>query len=141
MNVTTFLPNTLQWIECTWSPIVFCILRVTSSWQMHTNPNWLVDLTCHFQLPKKLNFSLYLGNKFKLMYFNPGESGLTFYWIDFTQFLLNLTIERAPYLAWKAVFFVTWYQFKLIIIHKYLLAWSMVYALTLSELNKPIETT
>ena len=40
------------------------------------------------------------------MYFNPGESGLTFYWIDFTQFLLNLTIERAPYLAWKAVFLV-----------------------------------
>ena len=57
-------------------------------------------------MPEKLNFSLDLGDEFKLICFQPGESYLAFDWLDFTQLFFNLKIECAPSRAWKKLIYL-----------------------------------
>ena len=71
-----------------------------------TNPNWLVYITSHYQLPNKLKVLINIGDRSKPVCFQPGDSDLTSDFMDFTQLLLNLIVKCAPYLAWyKCIYF------------------------------------
>ena len=67
--------------------------------------DWIVHLTFHLQLPNKLFLSQYLW-QIQINVFHPGGSNFILIWMDFTQFLLNLSVKYTMYLAWhKFIYF------------------------------------